>query len=372
MVPEFVGNTAGGAEWATGTYWGRNVFKLNHEYAGLVVLLLAALAFFGAPRRGIRLTFLGIGGVALLFALGAHTPVWRVFYELVPGISLFRAPSISAFLFGFGAVTLMAFGVDRVLGLGEAERPRDDQSPGAGIWGPQRKTEDRRILWFLLGATGVLFLGRPWPPPGLSPQLWVSVLYPEIESREGGGPRSGRGVHRPGFLIVTRPVRRHPGAGLGGPEGEDPGLVLGSGHRGPGHRGSGPGGRCLHPDHGLPGLGRADANTRYLMDRKREPGALQGPGHGGSMAVRTSSRACTGWSWLPGTIPTTWPGTGSSSGWWEAGSRPTSSTAETRRPNLALLSILNVRYVIWPVYRYGGLSDGEPVMATVPGRIPGL
>ena len=120
VVPEFAGNSAGGADWATGTYWGRNVFKLNHEYAGFVVLLLAALAFFWAPGRGIRLTFLSVGGVALLFTLGAHTPVWRVFYELVPGISLFRAPSIAAFLFGFGAVTLMAYGVDRVLGLGEA------------------------------------------------------------------------------------------------------------------------------------------------------------------------------------------------------------------------------------------------------------
>ncbi len=29
VVPEFVGNSAGGAEWATGTYWGRNVFKLQ-------------------------------------------------------------------------------------------------------------------------------------------------------------------------------------------------------------------------------------------------------------------------------------------------------------------------------------------------------
>ena len=38
--------------------------------------------------------------------------------------------------------------------------------------------------------------------------------------------------------------------------------------------------------------------------------------------------------------------------------------AETGAPNIQLLSILNVRYVIWPVYRFGGLSTGEPVAAT--------
>jgi hypothetical protein len=35
--------------------------------------------------------------------------------------------------------------------------------------------------------------------------------------------------------------------------------------------------------------------------------------------------------------------------------------------NLQLLSILNVRYVIWPVYRFGGLPVGDPVMATAYG-----
>jgi len=40
---------------------------------------------------------------------------------------------------------------------------------------------------------------------------------------------------------------------------------------------------------------------------------------------------------------------------------------ETGGPNLQLLSILNVRYVIWPVYRFGGFPAGDPVMATTLG-----
>ena len=112
VVPEFVGSNAGGAEWATGTYWGRNPFKLNHEYLGLAALLLALVAFLGGPDPGLRWFFAAIGGAALLFALGAHTPIWRILYEVLPGISLFRAPSMAIFVTGFGVATVAGIGVD--------------------------------------------------------------------------------------------------------------------------------------------------------------------------------------------------------------------------------------------------------------------
>lgn len=112
VVPEFVGNDAGGAEWASATYWGRNVFKSNHEYLGIVALLLAMVSFIGGVRAGLRWFLVALGSVALLFALGTHTPVWRIFYDLLPGISLFRAPSMAIFLTGFSVATLAGLGVD--------------------------------------------------------------------------------------------------------------------------------------------------------------------------------------------------------------------------------------------------------------------
>jgi len=42
--------------------------------------------------------------------------------------------------------------------------------------------------------------------------------------------------------------------------------------------------------------------------------------------------------------------------------------AETGGLQLPLLSTLNVRYVIWPVHRFGGLPQGEVVMATTLGN----
>ncbi|MEJ2204829.1 MAG: hypothetical protein P8170_12030 [Gemmatimonadota bacterium] len=169
LIPEFAGTAAGGSAWTTGTEWGRNFFKDNHEYIGLVVLLLAAVSFLGAARPGVRWFFTGLGGVAFLFALGAHTPVWGLFYALVPGIRLFRAPSQVIFLFGFAAITLAALGMDHLL---RAVRENDDAA-----W---RNIE--RVLWSGAGLTVLLAL---LASSGTLTSIWTSVVYPEA----AGDPR---------------------------------------------------------------------------------------------------------------------------------------------------------------------------------------
>ena len=116
VIPEFAGNNGGGAEWAEGTYWGRNGHKDNHEGTGIVIVLLAAVAFTGAATSALRFFFLGLATLAFMFALGAHTPIWGVFYSFVYGINQFRAPSQAMFLFAFSAATLGALGLDRILG----------------------------------------------------------------------------------------------------------------------------------------------------------------------------------------------------------------------------------------------------------------
>lgn len=166
-VPEFVGVSTGNAEWARGTYWGRNDFKGNHEYVGLVVILLAGVSFFGGAQRSLRFFLAGLGTVALLFGLGSHTPVWRVFYELVPGIELFRAPSLSIFLVGFSTVTLMAFGVERLLYLSREGRDAQWIRPG-------------RFLWI---ASGILLVGSLLAASGAMTRLWSAIVYHDISSQ---------------------------------------------------------------------------------------------------------------------------------------------------------------------------------------------
>lgn len=164
LVPQFAGNNAGGAAWAEGTYWGRNGFKDNHENAGLVVLLLAAVAFAGGRRRGVRWFMAGLGAVAFLFAMGTHTPVWRIFYEVVPGIRLFRAPSQAMFLFSFAAATLAALGVDRIL-----RAAREDRDEG---WTP--------VMRVLAGGTGLMGLVALLMASGAVTTVWTTTIWPEM------------------------------------------------------------------------------------------------------------------------------------------------------------------------------------------------
>lgn len=179
VVPEFVGNNAGGAPWATGTYWGRNPFKLNHEYLGLAALLLALVAFLGGPNRGLRWFLAATGGAALFFALGAHTPVWRLLYEVLPGISLFRAPSMAVFVTGFAVATTAGLGVDR--GLELVHR-------GSG----------RRILRLFALPFALLVAGTVLSLSGFLPGLWSAFTGwvptgPAAEGLEAVRPHMTRG-----------------------------------------------------------------------------------------------------------------------------------------------------------------------------------
>lgn len=187
VVPEFVAASTGDSGWAQNTYWGRNGFKGNHEYGGLVVLLLASVSFFGGARRRLRYFLAGLGGFTLLFCLGAHTPVWRVMYELVPGISLFRAPSLAIFIFGFTTATLMAFGVERLLDLSKDGSEAQWIAPG-------------RFLW---GASGALLLGLLLSASGLLTSLWTSVVYRDIPERAAEVLAASQPYILQGFMIAV-------------------------------------------------------------------------------------------------------------------------------------------------------------------------
>ena len=162
VVPEFPGANVGpDSPWAYNTYWGRNAFKLNSEYAGLVLLILSVVAFTGGTRRGTRWFLFGLGATALLFALGGNTPVWRIFYEVVPGISLFRAPSQAMYLFAFSAATLAGFGVDRLFSKLRA---------GGG------EKVMKALLYSAGGVATVALLAQS----GLLTTLWTATLYADM------------------------------------------------------------------------------------------------------------------------------------------------------------------------------------------------
>ncbi|MFC1509506.1 hypothetical protein ACFL60_07475 [Candidatus Omnitrophota bacterium] len=107
VVPSFPGFEGGiGNITEKTTYWGRNAFKLNSEYHGILPLLFAVLALLTCRDKRTWF-FLGGALLSLVYSLGAETPVYRLFYALVPSVKNFRAPSMIIFLFHF-SICVMA------------------------------------------------------------------------------------------------------------------------------------------------------------------------------------------------------------------------------------------------------------------------
>lgn len=107
VVPDFSGDNE--------TYWGRNPLKHNSEYGGVIVFALgiAGLIALTGDRRRIGLGIMG--GVALLYALGATTPAFRIMYETIPGLKRFRAPSLATFLLLTALAVLSVLLLERIL-----------------------------------------------------------------------------------------------------------------------------------------------------------------------------------------------------------------------------------------------------------------
>ena len=137
-LPQFTG--------MLGSYWGRNVIHLHSEYMGVVVLLLAPLAFGTGSRKGFARFFLATALVALLWALGGYTPLYKLIYW-IPGTKYFRAPSTIIYLFTFAVSVLSALGVERLL---KQLPDRNFLTRYVGAWCAFG------ILVALLGVTGTL------------------------------------------------------------------------------------------------------------------------------------------------------------------------------------------------------------------------
>ena len=78
-------------------YWGHNPFKLDHNNAGALLTLLGFLCLFLPGKRRWAM-FWGLGAVlALSYGMGAHSPLFKLWYNILPGVKNFRAPGMALF-----------------------------------------------------------------------------------------------------------------------------------------------------------------------------------------------------------------------------------------------------------------------------------
>ncbi len=97
--------------WSAGIYLAQN---MGQVYLGAIPLLLLILAGLRGLlwEREVRFYTVACGAM-LLYAFGWYTPVFRVFYEVLPGVGLFRRPADATFLIGALSAILAGYGVHR-------------------------------------------------------------------------------------------------------------------------------------------------------------------------------------------------------------------------------------------------------------------
>jgi hypothetical protein len=181
VVPEFCNAPEG--------YWGRNIFKYNSDYLGLVTLVLAASALLGR-RNPTRWFMAGLGVFSVAYSLGEHTPLHRLFYHVVPQVKLFRAPPLVMFGAAFGGSVLAALGVQDLL----AARART----GTG------RRDSRRDLPVLVGclAGAALLLGASAEGRGLV-DTWIGLFYPGITPEKSAVATANLPAFRTGALAAA-------------------------------------------------------------------------------------------------------------------------------------------------------------------------
>ena len=96
----------------------------NHLYVGLLVLLFAPLAALRAPRLPGRAALGLLAAAGVLLALGDHGPLFRLAFDLVPGVRWFRLPHRYEAWLGLAMAPLAAGGLDAVRARAAARWPR--------------------------------------------------------------------------------------------------------------------------------------------------------------------------------------------------------------------------------------------------------
>ena len=125
-----------GASGRMEDYWGPPSFawqgsgiflaqNMGQLYIGAIPVILLILAALRGRLWATEIRFFTIAaGVALLYALGWYTPVFRLFYEFLPGVSLYRRPADATFLIGALAAILAGYSAHRLFGEPLAELSR--------------------------------------------------------------------------------------------------------------------------------------------------------------------------------------------------------------------------------------------------------
>jgi hypothetical protein len=98
------------------TYTGKGVFWEDYGYVGVVTILLAIYATLRCWKMWHVRFFSICAVVSYVFVLGPATPLYKIVFDYVPGISYFRFPTRLLLVTDFSLVALAALGLTKIAG----------------------------------------------------------------------------------------------------------------------------------------------------------------------------------------------------------------------------------------------------------------
>jgi uncharacterized membrane protein YfhO len=101
-----------------GSYIGAENYTELYGYAGIFPILLVLCFLFG-KRNKEGYPWLFLAGLSLVLSFGRFTPVYKIFYKIIPGMNLFRIPSSFLFIYVFALIVTSCFGLKKFLARGK-------------------------------------------------------------------------------------------------------------------------------------------------------------------------------------------------------------------------------------------------------------
>lgn len=87
-------------------YWGFNHFKIHFEYFGVLAIVLALFALIFYRKKSYVKLYALVALIVPFIAFGGATPVFRIFYTIIPGFRLLRAHSMIFYMVSFSIIVL--------------------------------------------------------------------------------------------------------------------------------------------------------------------------------------------------------------------------------------------------------------------------
>lgn len=151
FLPRFKGDSIRGGY---GRYLGEWGERLVSDYLGMAAVILALLGITLSVKLD-KFYFMFLFLLSMIISTGGYSPVYRVFYDIIPGMKYFRSPATVMFLMSFSVAALAAFGLEAVLKKWSCTGDDKEKEEEKAL-SPEKK--NLRRVYMMAAAAGLLLL----------------------------------------------------------------------------------------------------------------------------------------------------------------------------------------------------------------------